>query len=71
MLNYGNCILAQRLLAEPRGQIYVTYGAKHLPGVFAILRATDPRWRVSSIKRMRTIDSSESYDSRLPGIPNA
>ncbi|MBW6532630.1 hypothetical protein KZ820_17955 [Sphingomonas sp. RRHST34] len=68
ILDYRNRVLSQRLLAEPRRLIYVTYGAKHLPGTFALLRHADPRWRVASVKWLRTIDSPESYSANLPGI---
>lgn len=68
ILDYRNRVLADRLLREPRRAIYVTYGAKHLPGTFALLRAADPRWRVGSVKWLRTIDSPESYSANLPGI---
>lgn len=68
ILDYRNHVLAGRLLAEPRNRIYVTYGAKHLPGTFALLRAADPRWRIVSVKWLRTIDSPESYSASLPGI---
>jgi hypothetical protein len=68
ILDYRNRVLAGRLLAEPRQRIYVTYGAKHLPGVFALLKQADPHWRVASVKWLRTIDSPESYAANLPGI---
>ncbi len=68
ILDYRNRVLAQRLLQETRPDIYVTYGAKHIPGVFALLKAADPRWRVASIKWVRTIDSPETYDRVLPGL---
>lgn len=68
ILDFRNRVLAQRLLQETRPDIYVTYGAKHIPGVFAMLKAADPRWRVASIKWVRTIDSPETYDRVLPGL---
>ncbi|WP_200925639.1 hypothetical protein [Sphingomonas sp. Leaf22] len=68
ILDYRNRVLADRLLREPREAIYVTYGAKHLPGTFALLRAADPRWHVGSVKWLRTIDSPDSYSANLPGI---
>lgn len=68
ILDYRNRVLAQRLIAEPRERIYVTYGAKHLPGTFALLKAADARWHVANVKWLRTIDSPESYSANLPGI---
>lgn len=68
ILDFRNRVLAQRLLQDTRPDIYVTYGAKHIPGVFALLKASDPRWRVASIKWVRTIDSPETYDRVLPGL---
>lgn len=68
ILDYRNHVLAGRLLAEPRRRIYVTYGDKHLPGVFALLKRADPRWRVATVKWLRTIDSPESYTASLPGL---
>ncbi|CAL1690555.1 hypothetical protein MMB232_00683 [Brevundimonas subvibrioides] len=71
ILDFRNRVLAQRLLQETRPDIYVTYGAKHIPGVFALLKASDPRWRVAAIKWVRTIDSPETYDRVLPGLEPA
>lgn len=68
ILDYRNRVLADRLLSEPRQRIYVTYGAKHLPGVFALLKAADPKWRIASVKWTRTIDSPESYSANLSGV---
>jgi len=69
ILDYRNRVLADRLIAEPRHHIYLTYGSKHLPGLFALLRKSDPKWRVASVKWIRTIDSPQSYSASLPGMP--
>lgn len=68
ILDYRNRELTAQLLAEPRHHIYVTYGSAHLPGVLALLRKSDPKWRVASLKWMRTIDAPESYERTLPGV---
>ena len=68
ILDFRNRVLAQRLIQETRPDIYVTYGAKHIPGVFALLKASDPQWRVATVKWVRTIDSPETYDRVLPGL---
>lgn len=70
ILDYRNRVLARRLLIEPRRRIYVTYGAKHLAGLFGLLKQADPTWRVASVKWVRTIDAPESYSATLPGITN-
>lgn len=69
ILDYRNRVLAGRLAAESRNLIYVTYGAKHLAGLFALLRQSDPNWRVASVKWIKTIDSPQSYSASLPGMP--
>ncbi|AYJ84990.1 hypothetical protein D3Y57_02755 (plasmid) [Sphingomonas paeninsulae] len=68
ILDYRNRVLAQHLLAEPRKQIYLTYGAKHLPGMFALLKRADPHWHIASVKWLRTIDSPESYNASLSSV---
>jgi uncharacterized protein YbaP (TraB family) len=65
ILAYRNRVLASALLAEPRGRIYVTYGAEHLSGVIALLKKADPRWRLVSVKWTRTIDSPEKLVGTL------
>ncbi|MFZ2997015.1 hypothetical protein [Sphingobium sp.] len=65
ILDYRNRVLAAALLAEPQQRIYVTYGAEHLPGVLALLRKADPRWRTVSVKWTRTIDSPEQLVGKL------
>lgn len=68
LLDFRNRQLAARLLAEPQRHIYLTYGAMHLAGLFALLRKSDPKWHVASVKWMRTIDAPETYVHRLPGF---
>jgi hypothetical protein len=71
ILDFRNRVLAQRLLDEPRDKIYLTYGAAHFPGVYALLRNDDPRWQVVSVKWLRTIDTPENYSATLPGLDGA
>ncbi|ONG37525.1 hypothetical protein BKE30_14365 [Alkanindiges hydrocarboniclasticus] len=66
ILDFRNGKLAEQLLAEPRDKIYITYGAKHLPGVFKLLHTADPRWHSVSIKWMRTVDEPENYMDKSP-----
>ncbi|KQM97950.1 hypothetical protein ASE85_12920 [Sphingobium sp. Leaf26] len=65
ILDYRNHVLAAALLAEPRQRIYVTYGAEHLSGVLALMRNTNPRWRIVSVTWTRTIDSPEQLVGKL------
>jgi hypothetical protein len=68
ILDYRNRVLASRLIDAPSPKIYVTYGSKHIPGVYQILKADDPSWRVASVKWLRTIDVEESYTRQLRGL---
>jgi hypothetical protein len=65
ILDYRNRVLAKALLAEPRRRIYVTYGAEHLSGVLALLRRSDAKWQVQSMKWSRTIDRQETLAGKL------
>lgn len=60
ILSYRNQALASALIADPHRHIYVTYGAAHLPGVLKILQRNDPRWRMISVKWLRTIDRPDT-----------
>lgn len=68
IIDFRNRQLAARLLAEPRKNIYITYGAMHLPGLFALLRKSDGKWHVASVKWMRTIDAPQKYSGQIPGL---
>lgn len=65
ILDYRSRVLAERLLAERRPHSYVTYGAKHIAGTFQVMKAADPRWRVASVKWVRTIDTPQTYTRAL------
>lgn len=59
ILDFRNRELVKRLQAEPSPGVFLMYGAHHLPGVLALLRADDPRWRVASLKWARTIEAPD------------
>lgn len=65
IVDFRNRALVDRLLADNHSEIYLTYGAKHLPGVLRLLQRNDPKWRITSLKWMRTIDSPERLEGRL------
>lgn len=65
LLDFRNRVLVDRILADHRPRIYVNYGADHLPGVLARLRASDPNWKVMSVKWMRVIEAPEDLHGRL------
>ena len=62
ILDYRNRELAKRLLSDQHPRVVVTYGAKHLPGVYDLLKAADPRWQVASLKWSRVIDAPERLE---------
>lgn len=65
IVDFRNRALAARLLGDSHPRIYLTYGAKHLPGVLKLLQQSDPAWRITSLKWLRTIDSPERLEGRL------
>jgi hypothetical protein len=64
ILDFRNRELAKRIEAGP-DKIYITYGAGHLPGLIAELKASDPAWDVGSIKWMRAIDTPEDFEGQI------
>lgn len=70
ILDYRNRALAQRITRSADDRIFITYGAAHLPGLVAELRKIDPRWRVGSVKWLRTIEAPEHLEGRLQGVGN-
>jgi len=56
ILDFRNRALARRILEDPHDKIFVTYGAKHLPGVIGLLKQQDQKWTVATVKWMRTIE---------------
>lgn len=57
ILDFRNRKLAEKIAAYPGDRIYITYGAKHLPGVLADLQAIDPAWAITAERWVRTIAS--------------
>ncbi|MEG2046537.1 MAG: hypothetical protein RR100_06780 [Comamonas sp.] len=64
-LDYRNRVLAQAILADTHDKIFITYGAAHLPGLYALLRQADPRWHIVSSKWLRSIDTPENIHGAL------
>ena len=65
ILDFRNRSLAERIEADMRDKIYITYGANHLPGLLALLQANDPAWEIKSLKWMRAIDTPEHLEGSL------
>ena len=65
IVDFRNRALADRIAAESRDKIYVTYGADHLTGLLALLQEKDPAWQIESLKWMRTIAAPEELDGKL------
>ncbi|MCR6670400.1 hypothetical protein [Devosia ginsengisoli] len=65
ILDFRNRKLAERIIADPHQNIYMTYGAGHLPGLLADLQAADPAWEIKSLKWMRTIDTPENLSGAI------
>lgn len=65
ILDFRNRKLAERIIADTHQNIYMTYGARHLPGLLADLKASDPGWEIKSLKWMRTIDTPEDLSGAI------
>ena len=68
ILDFRNRALATRIAISANDKIFITYGAAHLPGLVAELRKRDSRWRVGSVKWLRTIEAPEYLEGRLQGL---
>jgi hypothetical protein len=66
ILYFRNRHLVDAILSFPWKKIYVTYGAAHLPGVTALLKAHDPLWKVKAVKWLRAIRGPERLEGELP-----
>jgi hypothetical protein len=66
ILDFRNRNLAQQIITHHSKKIYITYGAAHLPGVLALLKEKDPKWRVVSTKWMRAVGAPEHLTGTLP-----
>lgn len=64
-IDYRNRRLVQRLLADRHDKVFLTYGSAHLPGVYALLKQHDPRWRVESVKWTRSVAPPEHLNGQL------
>jgi hypothetical protein len=65
ILVFRNRALADRILSDTHEKIYITYGAGHLPGLFAMLQAADPNWTMESLKWLRTLEAPEDLQGQL------
>lgn len=65
ILDFRNRKLAERIVSDTHQNIYMTYGAGHLPGLLADLQASDPAWQIKSLKWMRTIDTPEDLSGAI------
>lgn len=65
ILDFRNRALAARIGADTHPLIYITYGAEHLPGVLALLKAQDPAWEIQSLKWSRTVETPEQLVGKL------
>jgi len=65
ILDFRNERLARQILADSADRIFITYGAKHLPGVLALMQQQDPRWKVGSVKWVRAIAKPEHFERHL------
>jgi len=64
-IDYRNRQLVRRLLADRHDKIFLTYGSAHLPGIYALLKQDDARWRVESVKWLRSVAPPEHLNGRL------
>lgn len=65
ILDFRNQALADRILADEHDKIYITYGAKHLKGVLALLQTADPNWQVESVSWIRPVEAPEHLEAEL------
>jgi hypothetical protein len=65
ILDFRNKVLARAIAEAKNDKIWVTYGARHLPGVVADLKAIDPAWRIVSVKWSRAIANPEERQGEL------
>jgi hypothetical protein len=68
ILDFRNRNLVQQILTHHSKKIYITYGAAHLPGVIALLKEKDPKWKVMSTKWMRAVGTPEHLTGTLPQL---
>ncbi len=65
ILDFRNRFLARKALEDSAKKIFVLYGANHFNGVFALLKAANPAWKVVSVKWLRGIRKPEKFEVEL------
>jgi hypothetical protein len=71
IVDYRNRALAKRIIEDPHDKIFITYGARHLPGALDLLKQQDPKWKVATVKWMRTIEAPKrSLEGKLAAHAN-
>lgn len=66
IIDFRNRALAKRIIEDSHDKIFITYGARHLPGVLKLLKQQDPNWKVATVKWMRTIEAPKrSLEGKL------
>lgn len=65
ILHFRNRKLVERILADSRDKIYITYGAHHIRGVIDLLKQKNPAWKVETITWMRPIDMPKHLEGEL------
>lgn len=65
IVDFRNRKLADRILSDTNQKIYITYGAGHLPGLLALLEASDASWTMKSLKWLRPVVAPEDLDGKL------
>jgi hypothetical protein len=65
VLDFRNRQLADRIINHPGDQIYLTYGAAHIPGVYRYLRERDPRWQIGDVEWRQAIQPQTQRDAEL------
>lgn len=65
LLDFRNKALSERILGDTNQKIYITYGAGHLPGLLAMLQASDPSWAMKSLTWMRPVAAPEELEGKL------
>jgi len=65
IVNFRNARLARMIVDAKDDKIWVTYGARHVPGVIDDLKKIDPKWRVVTVKWARVIANPEDLRGEL------
>lgn len=55
--------MSETVNRSPSVQIYITYGAAHLPGVYRYLH--DPHWHIVDVEWRQAIQPQTERDSEL------